>query len=295
MSKLYMMRGIPACGKTTKALEMIAHATRPLKRVNNDDLRAMIDGGRFSKQNEQVVRAVREGMIQGWLKNGYDVIVDNLNLAPHHEENYRQIAATYGAQFEIIDLTGVPLHECVARDRKRPNPVGEKVIWRWWEDYIKPTIRQTWEGPTEKQNTIISDIDGTLADFDGKRGHFEYSKVYGDKVIEPVAGMIKGYIFSDWPVFIHVLSGRDECCREETERWLIEKAGFPLPGPETWRLLMRATGDKRSDVDVKREIYERDILPSYRVLFAVEDRPAIVRLWRELNIFTMDVGRGVEF
>ena len=46
MSKrLLMYRGLPASGKTTAALAAIKNSYGLIKRVNKDDLRAMIDAG----------------------------------------------------------------------------------------------------------------------------------------------------------------------------------------------------------------------------------------------------------
>lgn len=297
MAKLYMLRGLPGCGKSTRAFEMLSSTTRPMKRINNDDLRAMIDGGKWSKTNEVSIRLVREKMIHEFLGRNYDVIVDNLNLRPQDEATYRQLAATNNAQFEVLDMTDVPLHVCVARDRQRAKPVGEKVIWKWWEQYIKPTQKQTWEDQTDltRLDTIICDLDGTIADFDGKRSHFDYTKVYGDKLVGPVAQVIRSFVYSDWPVFIHFLSGREDSCFVDTQRWLIEKAGMPGAFSDSWKLLMRKTGDDRPDTEVKREIYEREIAPKYRVLFALDDRPVIVKLWRSMGIYTFDCGLGIDF
>ena len=51
MSKLLILKGLPASGKSTYAKELVS---KGWKRVNKDDLRSMIDGGKWSKKNEEM-------------------------------------------------------------------------------------------------------------------------------------------------------------------------------------------------------------------------------------------------
>jgi predicted kinase len=53
-SKVILCVGIPASGKTTWAKEQVKNGGGKWKRVNKDDLRAMVDCGQFSKSNEKV-------------------------------------------------------------------------------------------------------------------------------------------------------------------------------------------------------------------------------------------------
>ena len=53
MLKVYMMKGLPGSGKTTRAMEMLAENPNGIKRVSKDDLRAMLDNGRWSGDAEK--------------------------------------------------------------------------------------------------------------------------------------------------------------------------------------------------------------------------------------------------
>ena len=44
---------------------------------------------------------------------------------------------------------------------------------------------------------------------------------------------------------------------------------------------MRATGDKRKDTIVKKEIWDNHIYGKYNVFLAIDDRPSVVRMWRQ--------------
>ena len=47
---------------------------------------------------------------------------------------------------------------------------------------------------------------------------------------------------------------------------------------------MRDAEDRRPDYVIKEEIYNRDIAPNYRVSFAVDDKHAVVGMWRKLGV-----------
>ena len=131
MPTLTMTKGLPASGKTTWAKQQKA------KRVNKDDLRAMIDDSVWSKQNEQEILEIRDSIITRFLNKNYDVIVDDTNLAPKHEEALRACAFECQAKFEIKDFTDVSLSTCLKRDSERANSVGEKVIKTMYNSFIK--------------------------------------------------------------------------------------------------------------------------------------------------------------
>jgi hypothetical protein len=54
---------------------------------------------------------------------------------------------------------------------------------------------------------------------------------------------------------------------------------------------MRNTGDKRSDVIVKKEMYEALVKGQYNVLAVFDDRPKVIRMWKDEGLFVMDCNR----
>jgi predicted kinase len=139
MKTIIMLRGLPASGKSTWARKYLANANAgTVKRVNKDDLRAMLDGGKWSPENEKFVLQVRDNIIGSALDSGKHVIVDDTNLAPKHEARLRELAKKHGADFQIIDFTHVSVDECIERDRGRPNYVGEKVIRDMHQQFLVP-------------------------------------------------------------------------------------------------------------------------------------------------------------
>ena len=290
MPKLIMTKGLPASGKTTWAKEQLSDR---VKRVNKDDLRAMLDNSKWSKANEAFVLSVRDYITRYALLGGFDIIVDDTNLAPKHEPALRAIAEETGAEFEVKDFTDVKLATCIQRDYERPNSVGEQVIRTMYNSFIrkKGHVAQYVKPPYNEDlpNCIIVDIDGTLAHI-VDRSPYDYTKVSEDVVDENVAQIVRKYAqrdIQDLPdTYIIVVSGREDACRTETEQWLADNR---IPYDEFY---MRKSGDQRNDAIVKKEIYDEFIKPRFNVRFVLDDRDRVVKMWREEGLKVLQVAEG---
>jgi|ERR1019366_3106403 predicted kinase len=138
MKTLYFLRGLPASGKTTWALEKLATLNKNGKscvvRTNKDEIRKELGEEGKSSENEVISREI--GLVTNALEAGMDVIVDNTHLHPPHELRYRQLAQNYGYKFVLKSFTHVPLLECIRRDKTRANPVGALAIRRMYAQYL---------------------------------------------------------------------------------------------------------------------------------------------------------------
>lgn len=134
----------------------------------------------------------------------------------------------------------------------------------------------------QKFNAIICDIDGTLSER-GDRSPYNWSKVESDTVHKHIADMLSLY-FSHTDIIL--VSGRDSVCYGDTLRWL-NKNRIKFDG-----LYMRAVGDKRRDSIVKQEIYENHIKDKYNILFVLDDRDQVVKMWRSLGLKCLQVAEG---
>lgn len=142
---VYMIKGLPASGKSTLAREMIQKHLGRFIRVNRDDIRRMIGNG-YTEEIEEMVKAVKHASIRSALDSGYDVISDDTNLKP---EDYIEVEAIAAHGFHsdieivIIDLTKViSVEDCIQRDRNRGGPmladrVGKNVIMDMYNKYVK--------------------------------------------------------------------------------------------------------------------------------------------------------------
>lgn len=275
-----MTKGLPASGKTTWAKAKLAEHPGTCKRVNKDDLRALLDGGKWSRDNEKFVLCVRDYIVAAALDAGKHVIVDDTNLALKHQEALAVLAKKHGAAFEVVDFTHVSMDECIERDRKRPNYVGEKVISDMHAQFLAAPVLPAPIDPALPWCVIV-DIDGTVANR-AWRGPFDWHSVGTDTPNEPVCDLVRS--FADKVIFV---SGRDAVCRYATEKWL---ADINIIGGAD--LHMRPEGDQRDDRIVKEEIYRREILGKYNVRFVLDDRNKVVRRWRELGLPCFQVAEG---
>lgn len=143
---------------------------------------------------------------------------------------------------------------------------------------------------TLKERIFVFDIDGTLADHQGVRGPFEEHKVAEDKVIEPVAEVLRA--LAAYRFKIIYVSGRSEACRKDTEWWLRSNILNHMGSAIT--LFMRQKGDHRNDAIVKKEIYDNHILDKYEVLGVFDDRMRVCKMLYENNLFCFNVNQGLK-
>lgn len=273
-----MLKGLPASGKSRWAKNE-CECVENTVRVNKDDIREMMVSA-FSKGNENIVLAVRDTLVREALSQNKTVIVDDTNFAPIHEETLRTIAAAHDAPFEVKTFD-TPVDECIKRDAKRANPVGRDVIMDMYRKYIKQ-IPVPVEFNPELPLAIIVDIDGTLAHM-VSRSPYDYSKVMEDTVDTTIRDILYRYSATHDIIFV---SGRKSECARDTMAWLDENG---IPGKV---LHMRRSGDDRADYIVKKEIYEANIKGKYNVLFVLDDRDQVVRMWREEGLKVLQVAEG---
>lgn len=280
MLKVVMLYGLPASGKSTFAKEMIAKYPNAYKRISKDDLRAMLDDGKYSKTNEKFVLKMRDALILETLKAGKCPIVDDTNLAPKHYDHITEMVKGL-AVVELI-VFDTPYEECVARDLRRPKSVGERVIRQMYNQYLRKKKSKPKFEPMSP-DVIICDLDGTLAQMNG-RSPFDWDKVDTDTVNITIKNMISGYRKLGIPTII--VSGRDSVCRAKTEKWLADN------GIQYMYLFMRPEGDNRKDSIVKQEIYEKYIYGKANVLFVLDDRDQVVEMWRDQGLACLQVNDG---
>jgi tRNA uridine 5-carbamoylmethylation protein Kti12 len=129
--KLIIMRGLPGCGKTTLARAWVEEDTLGRFRINRDDTRDMGHGRRLgTSTQEHKVTVATHAAVYALLADGCDVMCDDTNLTLQAVAGlYNQAVAT-DSEFEIWDMTSVPVDVCVQRDKLREGAdcVGEDVI-----------------------------------------------------------------------------------------------------------------------------------------------------------------------
>lgn len=276
-----MLKGLPACGKTSRAMDLVK---KGYKRINNDDLRDMVDGYKFTKENEDTIGLIRRFMLYNFMRLGHDIVVDNTNFNPKCLQEIEQVMEDFSDKYEIVEeFVDTPLEECIRRDALRTgrHHVGKNVIKGMYDKYLKKEIPKAKliEGAPQ---AIVCDIDGTLA-ICGDRDIYDGSKAYLDTVKDEIREILER--FSETHTIV-IVSGRDDSHRDVTRKWLIDKG---IPFDELW---MRPEGDRRKDSVVKQEIYDQCIKGKYNIKFVLDDRDQVVEMWRANGLTCLQVAEG---
>ena len=143
--ELIILQGIPSSGKTTWARNWVNEDSEHRVRFNRDDIRNML-GKYWVPSRESLINAIYESFLNQAMLEGYDIVLDNMNL---NQKTLTEIKETVEEFNKWISLSPVDLHydikyqtffdtsleECIARDAKRENPIGEEVIRNIYNKY----------------------------------------------------------------------------------------------------------------------------------------------------------------
>ena len=115
-------------------------------RFNNDDIRNML-GKYWVPNREGLVKNLKYTFLCTSMYSGYDIVIDNMNLNPKELEYYNNFLNDWNNLAGVVPYTVkpkydieiknffTPLEDCIERDSKRPNPIGEEVIRNTYEKY----------------------------------------------------------------------------------------------------------------------------------------------------------------
>jgi protein phosphatase len=134
---------------------------------------------------------------------------------------------------------------------------------------------------------VIVDLDGTLTSAAWREHHLTgmrkdwpafFAGMGRDAPVEALVDLV-GWVANHAAVVL--LTGRPDEHEPAIRRWLADHQ-------VTYdRLLMRPGGDRRPDTVVKRELYHRDIASRYDVRLAIDDRPRVIEMWREVGVYVL--------
>lgn len=317
------MVGIPGSGKSTWAKAEIAKDPNNWCRINNDDIRAMMNDSVWSKDYESLITETRNLIMREALKRGKSLIIDNLNLNKRHFDDAVKIAKSVNGDYQVSEKAFfIELDEAIARDAKREGKakVGEAVIKKWWKDsggkqfqYYKPrmenikTYSDTGLGITAPEwidglpEAVLCDLDGTLALMNG-RSPYDASTCDQDLPNHPVIKTLLAHHAQGRKVIF--CSGREDKYKDATVRFIekyvtltkmvgqFDGKDYPEQTVIPYELYMRKTGDMRKDSIIKEEIYNEHINGKVNVLLVLDDRNQVVDFWRSKGLSCFQVAPG---
>jgi hypothetical protein len=140
----------------------------------------------------------------------------------------------------------------------------------------------------EERPITIVDIDGTIADVHHRLHHIQgrgrknwkrfFEAMDRDTPIAPVIERVRE-LAADSEIVM--LTGRPEEYRDRTVAWL-ERHDVPFD-----RLLMRRSGDHRSDFVAKEDLLKE--LPRGKVRLAIDDRAPVCEMYRKHGIEVWEI------
>lgn len=142
----------------------------------------------------------------------------------------------------------------------------------------------------------ICDIDGTIADCTHRLfllkekptdwETFHFLATNDTPILENIQILQNHYFLAGLQIYF--VTARPERTRDLTEMWLRDHVGYKY-GIHHSGLFMRKDDDHRNDDIIKREIFEQ-YFADKEVRYVLEDRPRVVKMYRDLGLTVIDCG-----
>jgi hypothetical protein len=181
----------------------------------------------------------------------------------------------------------VSLEEAIARDLKRPRPVGERVIRQIYEKYLAPPVVPLQQDETLPK-AILVDIDGTIAQM-GKRSPFDWERVHLDTPKGHVVQLVKGLHRAGYRIIFHERTGRGVPGNHQG----VDRAALRLAGTRRVPAVHADARRPAQGFDHQAGIVRRARAGQFYVEAVIDDRNQVVDMWRrELGLTCLQVDYG---
>ena len=165
-------------------------------------------------------------------------------------------------------------------------------------DYTDTEMRLACHLLTRKKPCILFDVDGTIADCSHRR-HLVRNKPknwpaffkaqINDTPIEPVCTILRE-LYKEGKYEIVIFSARPDSYKDLTKEWLAKH------NIDYHHLYMREAKDSRDDSITKLEMLTKLRQDGLEPIAVFDDRPKVVRMWREQGILVFPcVNQDEEF
>lgn len=133
MSKIIILQGVPASGKSTYARKL-HEQNKDYVIVNRDSIRRM-RGDYWIPEQESYITDIEICCVESALKRGLTPIIDATNLNKAYLELWKDIAKDFEVEIEYIKFE-IGYEEALLRDANREYPVGKDVIYKFFKKYF---------------------------------------------------------------------------------------------------------------------------------------------------------------
>lgn len=153
MEKIIVLTGLPGCGKSTVAEEIIKKEEKAVI-VSRDAIRTMLCNG-YGKYKHT---AIKEGLVKSMavadmecaLERGYLVVIDETNITKKMRAYWQRMATMIGERkgFNVKCMgiwVNTPKDICIAR--RKADPKGTNDNW----GAIIGNMMKSWEDPSEDE------------------------------------------------------------------------------------------------------------------------------------------------
>lgn len=302
--ELIVTVGAVGCGKSTYAEKLVKESNGTFVQVNRDDIRKQLFGikgwknYKFTKAKEDLVTTTQYEMINAAIEHGVSVVVSDTNLS--YRGNLVELAEALDVDYKEVWFP-VELNELLRRNEERqawkvPDSVVYKMFDKMTEQYdaLTPEQRSDIEEYVQQEQYFAPDYNNTLPsavmfDLDGTLALMDSRSPYDLNVLDdsPNTLVIRQALQEQESKKIIFMSGRTDNTYDDTKEWL-ERYGLVVDN----NLFMRKTGDMRSDVIVKQELFESHVANKYNVWYVVDDRDSVVSAWRKMGLICWQVANG---
>lgn len=300
--KLSITVGLPGSGKTTAAYQIQEASPESTVLVSRDGLRKELFNGEgiLSGSQENYISKVQKQIVKDSLRAGKHVVVHDMNLRERYRNDWAKTAYNMGAEFNLIDFTGVDVFLCQTRNLARTRRVPPAVINKLYRDFIKPLKgrpvnypEQTLSAPVTAEpyvwvrglpSAIIVDVDGTVADGAGVRDMYDPTKYHLDKPRTEIIQMVREAHYELGKEIIFC-SGRHIDFFAVTEEWLYREVKVPFT------LVMREH-EGRDDSVEKLWLFDNYIRGKWNIDYVLDDRDRVVKAWRSIGLTCLQVEEG---
>ena len=304
IKKIILTRGIPGSGKSTWAKDWVAEDPEHRIRLNWDDMRNML-GPYWVPSRERINKDMLWNAINtaAYCTTPYDIVIDNMNLNPKGWKEVEDWINTYNESSHAVGINAqyvlefkdffTPVEECIRRDAKRPNPIGEKTIrdiWRRYRHFIQTTAVENMVAKsrpaTGKPRCVVIDMDSTMCFNLTKRPWYGEGAAEGMLNDIPNTGVVDivKALQNTYPII--VATGRDTSQAGVTIEWLSKQGITPTAS------FFRTQGDCRKGVEIKRGQIEL-ILKDYDIVAIFEDCEPIVQMYRDMGLTVLQPNKGI--